>query len=104
MKRFLNILIVLLCTIDSGYAAREITSLDIAKWYLDSDLVLICTVNKINTIFVSRYDSISTDNVIFSYEIIREKYLISIDSIIKQEKPKLEILKTIETTDFVIIY
>lgn len=51
-----------------------------------------------------RYDSISTDNVIFSYEIIREKYLISIDSIIEQEKPKSEILKTIETPDFVIIY
>ncbi len=64
-------------------AARIITNLDIARWYLDSDLVLICSADKIDTLFLSHQDSYSPDSLRLSYDMIREIYHIDIDSVIK---------------------
>lgn len=67
----------------SGQSVRIITSFDIARWYLDSDLVLICNIKQTNTVTISKHDSLGTDGFRVLYDILREKYQLSIDSIIK---------------------
>ncbi len=86
MRRFLSFIILIFIILTNGQAARVITSFDIARWYLDSDLVLICSVNKIDTIMISEHDSIIEDGYHLRYKTIREKYIVSTDSIIKGDK------------------
>ncbi|MCK9482998.1 MAG: hypothetical protein M0R34_01375 [Candidatus Marinimicrobia bacterium] len=63
--------------------ARIITNFDIARWYLDSDLVLICSTNKIDTLFLSHHDYYTPDSLRLTYDLIREIYHIDTDSVIK---------------------
>ena len=71
---------------NSGHAVRIITSFDIARWYLEADLVLICNVTHADTITISKHDTLVEDGFRLRYDILREKYHLSIDSIIKGEQ------------------
>ena len=86
MKKIISLIILIFIFPPQGFSVRCITGLDIARWYLDSDLVLICSVNKIETIIISEHDSLVEDGYHLKYKTIREKYTTSTDSIIKGEK------------------
>jgi hypothetical protein len=58
MKRLIFIFIFSLLVYFYGKSERIITSFDIAGWYLSSDLVLICEVNRIDTVKISRSKNI----------------------------------------------
>ena len=73
----------------SSYCARIISSWDIARWYLDADLVVVCHVKDVKTIIVHHVDSIDFEGFRNQFEIIKEKYTLSIDSVLKGN-PKLE--------------
>lgn len=100
MKKLINVVILIFAFSLSGLCARIITDIDIARWYLDSDLVLICNVGYTDTITVSKVDSLVADDFHLRYDIIREKYQISIDSTIKGEQFIDGTMDTIFTPDF----
>jgi hypothetical protein len=102
MKRWTIILVLSILITDLGHSSRLITSLDIANWYLDSDMVIVCTINQIDTILVSHHDTLLDKDKLLHYDIICEKYHITIDSIIKQEKSNTSGLDIIISQDFVI--
>ncbi len=85
-------------------AARVITQFDIARWYLDSDMVLVCSAHKVDTIFLSRHDSYSNDSIHLYYEIIREIYCIDTDSIIKPNNTQYNLIDSIYSQGFSINY
>jgi len=86
MKKLISVILLLFVFYYSGQAARIINSFDIARWYLDADLVLICNVTHTDTLKISSYDAIVEDGYHLRYDILREKYHLSIDSIIKGEQ------------------
>lgn len=89
MKRFILIISLTLLANSVGWSARIITSFDIARWYLDSDLVIVCSVNNIDTLSLGCYDSLYADNERIRYNIIQESYYVTVDSIIRNgEKEK----------------
>lgn len=88
----------------SGHSGRVITSFDIARWYLDSDLVVSCTVNRIDTMQIRSYDSVGEDSIHRRYDIVREKYSVTLDSIIKGNPTELHFSDTILTPEFSINY
>ena len=100
MKKLISVVILIFAFSLSGQCIRIITSFDIARWYLDSDLVLICNVGHTDTITVSKFDSLVADDFHLRYDIIREKYKLSIDSIIKGEQVINGTMDTIFTPDF----
>jgi hypothetical protein len=104
MKKLIIILLLTFLINNSGQSGRIITSFDIARWYLDSDLVIICTVNQIDTMNISSYDSLMVDSIHLKYEIIREKYGVTIDSIVKTKQTELQIVESFMTPDFAINY
>lgn len=57
MKKLIGVLILLLVFCYSGQAVRIISDFDISRWYLDADLVLICTVDETNTLTIEKIDS-----------------------------------------------
>ena len=83
MKKLISVVILFFVFILSCQAVRIINGFEIAGWYLNADLVLICNVKQIDTLTISRHDSLSADGFHIRYNLIREKYQISIDSIIK---------------------
>jgi len=86
MKKLISILILLFVFCNYGQAVRIISNFDIARWYLDADLVLICNVTHTDTITISKHDTLVEDGYHLRYDILREKYNLSIDSIIKGEQ------------------
>jgi|GEM_PF-2338333 len=100
MKKLISVVILIFAFSLSGLCVRIITDIDIARWYLDSDLVLICKVGHTDTITVSKFDSLVADDYHLTYDIIREKYQLSIDSIIKGEQFIDGTMDTIFTPDF----
>jgi len=84
-------------------AVRIITNFDIARWYLDSDLVLVCSADKIDTLFLSHYDSYSPDSLRLTYDMIREIYHIYTDSVIKPCDNQNVSIDSIFSQDFYII-
>jgi hypothetical protein len=100
MKKLISVVILIFAFSLSGLCGRIITNVDIARWYLDSDLVLICNVGHTDTITVSKFDSLVADDFHLRYDILREKYQLSIDSIIKGEQFIDGTMDTIFTPDF----
>ncbi len=97
MKRLISIIILIFVFYNLGQSARVISSFDIARWYLDGDVVLICSVNHNDTLTVEKYDSLLTDGFHLCYNIYREQYRISIDSIIKGDQNIAGAINTIFT-------
>lgn len=104
MKRLIFLGFLIIYAINNLNAAREITNLDIARWYLDSDIVLICSPFKIDTIFLNHHDSYSSDSIRLTYDMIRETYYINIDSVIKSGDDQHETIESICSQDFSINY
>lgn len=102
MKRYILTLAIFVFSLNAGKAAREITDLEIKDWFIHADLVLICSVNRIDTILIKRVDSLTSDGTINSYELIRERYHISVDSILKHSSNSVYPVDTIFSQDFVI--
>jgi hypothetical protein len=100
MKKFISIVILFFAFCLSGQSARIITSFDIARWYLDADLVLICNVKQSDTFILGKHDSLLADGFHLTYDIVREKYQLAIDSIIKGGQYIGERMDTIFTPDF----
>jgi len=100
MKRFFITFLVILLFNYSGQSAKIITSFDIARWYLDSDLVIICTVDESDTILIEKHDTILSNQISESWNVIREKYRISVDSLIKPENKCIDIPAEILTPEF----
>lgn len=84
----------------SGFSARIISPFEIARWYLDADLVLICSAQKTDTLLISRFDSLKADGFRLKYDWIREKYHITIDSVLKRSSVTNDLPKTVVTPDF----
>ena len=104
MKRLIILILLSVLVNYYGKSERIITNIDIARWYLDSDIVLICNVNQVDTIKISHQDSISEDTIHFRWDLIREKYQITVDSIIKTDLTEAKSCDTILTPAFVINY
>ncbi len=104
MKRLIFLGFLIILVINNLKAAREITNLDIARWYLDSDIVLICSPYKIDTLFLNHHDSYTPDSLRLTYDMIREKYHINIDSVIKSCDNQHELIVSICSQDFSINY
>lgn len=85
-------------------AARIITIFDIAHWYLESDLVLICDVYQIDTLNLYSLDTLMDEGIHISFDMIKEVYYINTDSIIKSSSNESKIIDTIFSQDFSINY
>lgn len=64
-------------------AERIITSSDIARWYLDSDLVITSTLIEQQANLVRSIDTSRTDGYSFKCDILKDKYIVVIDSTLK---------------------
>jgi len=100
MKKLFTLVLFILALSDFGQCARIITSFDIVRWYLDADVVLICQVDHTDTITVTHVDSLMTDGSHLQYDILREQYLISVDSILKGASTTSSAMDTIFTPGF----
>jgi hypothetical protein len=67
----------------AGYGARIISYWDIARWYLDADLVVVGHVTNVKTIIVHKVDSVDFEGFRNKFEVIKEKYTLSIDSVLR---------------------
>lgn len=85
VMKYKNILILVLLhfSIEFADANRIITSDDIARWYLDANLVAISTLLEIDTILLRTVDTIGMGERRIHYDIVKERYRMHIDSIIK---------------------
>ena len=101
MKRFLNLLLFILFLPVAAFSARIISQFEIARWYLDADLVIACSVQRTDTIFVSRFDSLMADGFRIQYDIVKEKYQIEIDSVLKASAD-VELPDTVFSQEFTI--
>ena len=104
MKRFLIAGIMITLVLHNLQAARVITNFDIARWYLDSDLVLICSTGKIDTLFLSYHDSFTPDSSRLTFDMIREIYHIDTDSVITPCDNQYVLIDSICSQDFSINY
>jgi hypothetical protein len=104
MKRITIIAYLIIIIAINANATRIISNIDIARWYLDSDLVLICSAYKIDTLYLCHYDSLTHNSLRLTYDIIREIYYINIDSIIKSVTLQHEKIDSIYSQDFSINY
>jgi len=103
MKRFIALIIFTFLISPQGQPSRIITNIDIAAWYIESDLVIVCHVNQIDTVYISRIDTMLEDSIKLKYNIIKEKYSVSIDSVIKGKSTRNQ-NKMIITPNFRINY
>jgi hypothetical protein len=101
MKRHLNLLLLILFLPVAAFSARIISQFEIARWYLDADLVIVCSVQKTDTVFVSRFDSLKTDGFRIQYDRVIEKYHIEINSVLKSS-PDAELPDTVFSPEFTI--
>jgi len=104
MKRFLITGFMSILFLHNLEAVRMITNFDIARWYLDSDLVLICSTDKIDTLFLSHHDFFTSDGSRLTYDMIREIYHIKTYSVIKICNNQHELIDSIYSQDFHINY
>jgi hypothetical protein len=104
MKRFLIIGFISILAYNNLKAAKIITNIDIAKWYLNSDLVLICNAYKTDTLFLNYHDSYTLDSLQLTYNMIREIYYINTDSIIKPANYQHVLIDSIFSQNFSIGY
>jgi len=102
MKRYLIVGFVIFFSIYNIKAARVTTNLDIARLYLDSDVVLICDAYKIDTVFLNHHQSSINDSLRLTYDMIREIYYIDIDSFINPPKVQDDLIDSILSQDFTI--
>lgn len=100
MKKLVALVILVLAICNTGKASRIITNFDIARWYLDADLVLICNVNHTDTLLIHHHDSLVADGFHETYDVIREKYHILVDSILKSKEPITGTIDSIATPPF----
>ncbi|MFC0876407.1 hypothetical protein ACE01N_07415 [Saccharicrinis sp. FJH2] len=100
MKRILIVLVLAFLTVLSAFSVRVFTSFDIAGWFLDADLVLICSVHHIDTIYLSHFDSLANDGMHVRYDLVKERYQIDVDSILKPDKDQLISFDTIFSQEF----
>jgi hypothetical protein len=82
-QRFPAILICSVLILLPIYGERIIDSFDIARWYLDANLVVISTLIERKTTHVRSIDTASTDGYSFKCDVLKDKYLVVIDSILK---------------------
>ncbi len=101
MKRQLNLLLLILFLPVATFSARIISQFEIARWYLDADLVIVCSAQKTDTIIVSRFDSLKADGFRIQYDRVIEKYHIVIDSILKSSTDA-ELPDTVFSQEFTI--
>lgn len=104
MTKYILTLAIIVVSLNLGKAARVITDQDIKWWYNHSNLVVICSVNKVDTILLSHIDSLAIDSTRYAYDLIRETYYISIDSILKPASNFDYQVDTIFSQDFAINY
>lgn len=104
MKKISIIAFIIIIAALNIKAARVITSLDIAQWYLDSDLVLICETYKIDTLKLGHHDYYTHDSLRLTHDMIREIYHINIDSIIKSTVNQIDQIDSISSQNFSINY
>jgi len=83
MKTYLNLLFLILLLPVTAFSERIISQFEIARWYLDADLVIVCSAHKTDTIFVSHFDSLQADGFRIQYDRVIEKHHIEIDSVLK---------------------
>lgn len=83
MKKLILISIVLSGFFYTSRASRVYTNFDIARWYLDSRFAVIGKVMHVDTILISQVDSTINDSTFLRYELVRERYTVSIDTIMK---------------------
>jgi len=82
-QRFSTILICLVFILLPIYGERIITSFDIARWYLDANLVIISTLIEQKTTHVRSIDTASTGGYSIKCDFLKDKYVVVIDSILK---------------------
>lgn len=102
MRKLVCIIILLFSLGLAGNASRNISNFDIARWYLDADLVLVCDVSHTDTILICHHDSLAGDGFHEIYDLVKEKYHISVDSIIKGKEKINGTLDTVYTPRFLI--
>ncbi|SHK07746.1 Por secretion system C-terminal sorting domain-containing protein [Tangfeifania diversioriginum] len=103
MKTHLNLLFLILFLPVTAFSVRIISQFEIARWYLDADLVIECSVQKTDTIFVSHFDSLKADGFRIQYDRVIEKYHIEIDSVLKSSTDA-ELPDTVFSQEFIINY
>jgi hypothetical protein len=101
MKHRLNLLLLVCWLPLSAFSARIISQFEIARWYLDADLVMVCSVHKTDTIFISRFDSLKADGFRIQYDRVIEKYHIEMDSVLKSSTDA-ELSDTVFSQEFTI--
>jgi hypothetical protein len=104
MKRFIIIGLILILATNNLEGTRIITNFDIARWYLDSDLVLVCNAYKIDTLFLNHHNKYTPDSFLLTYDVVREIYHIDIDSVIKPLNNQYVLVDSICSQDFLINY
>jgi len=100
MKTRLNLLLLVCWLPLSAFSARIISQFEIARWYLDADLVIVCSVQKTDTVFVSRFDSLKSDGFRIKYEMVQEKYSIVVDSVLRKSHAEHDLPEIIFTPQF----
>jgi hypothetical protein len=91
MRRLILLTLLILLIIQNAFSVQIIMETDIARWYLNADLVIVCTANKIDTLYISKFDSTTSDSIQTQYEIVQEKYAITVDSMIKNDDSLIDI-------------
>ncbi len=100
MKKIVAIVLMAFLAYTNVQAERIVTSFDIARWYLNSNCVFVCSVEKIDTVLVSHHDEIVSDSLRSTYDRIREVYHIRIDSTLKIGENLHDTIETIVSPIF----
>ena len=100
MKKIVAIVLMAFLAHTNVQAERIVTSFDIARWYLNSNCVFVCSVEKIDTVLVSHHDEIVSDSLRSTYDRIREVYHIRIDSTLKIDENLHDAIETIVSPIF----
>jgi len=97
MKKLFFAIVFILASQNYSQSAYIYTNWNIARWFLDADLVIVCHVTDEKTISISKQNFIDADGYRNKYEIIKEVYCFATDSIIKG---KLENINQAVTPEF----
>lgn len=100
MKKIVAIVLMAFLAHSNAQAERIVTSFEIARWYLNSNCVFVCSVEEIDTVLVSHYDEIVSDSLRSTYDRIREVYHIRIDSTLKIGENLHDTIETIVSPIF----
>jgi hypothetical protein len=102
MKKLFLIFMILAGFFHTSNASRIYTNFDIARWYLDSKYAIMGKVLHVDTILITRVDSTINDSTFLKYELVRERYTVRIDSIMKGSLA--DTLLTLDSREFYIDY